>query len=155
MKNSSIASAIRPSRRIGGAGLLRDAREGVEVGSQKFFAKAGENLRMNEIGVIKTHLDFCRVNVDVVILVRHPNKYKRGGEPAWVDCSAIRLFDCVRDEFVAYESAVEEYVLQPVACGCDCGFTQKGGYVQALFIAFGFEKIVRDLLARIIRQFSL
>jgi hypothetical protein len=102
---------------------------------------------MNEIGIEEPHLDFRRVDVYIVIIVGHFDKYKRRGKPARVDCPAIRLLDCVRDEFVAYESAVEEYVLQPVACGSDCGLTQKGGYVQALFIAFGFEKIVRDLLA--------
>ena len=85
LKNSSIASAIRLSRRMGGGRLLRGSCKGVEVGSQKFFPEAGENLRMNEIGVIETHLNFCRVDVDVVILVRHPDKQKRGGKPAGVD----------------------------------------------------------------------
>jgi hypothetical protein len=126
--------------------LLRRPCNGIEVRAQKLFPNTSQYLRMHEICIVETHLNLCRMNVDVVILIRHLNKYKGGWESAGVNTAAIRLFNGVRNEFVSYESSVEEYVLKAIAGSGNRWLAEKAEYMQALFVAFGLKQFVSNIL---------
>jgi hypothetical protein len=112
--------AVPYSGRMPGCALsvlhVRQLARRLKIRPQQLFTEYSENLRMNEIGVIETHLDFRRMHVHVIVFEGHLNEQKYDREPARLQKPAICLFYCVRDEFVTDESPIQEYVLKPIVC---------------------------------------
>ena len=61
---------------------------------------------MNQIGIIKTHLNLRRVYIHVDIFVRDLNKQKDNLESVRLQSPAVGLYNCVRDKFVTDKPAV-------------------------------------------------
>ena len=63
----------------------------IEIGSQYFFAEACEDLGMDQIGVVKSDFDFCRMYVDVIVMVGHLDEEEGDGKSVWFDGPAVSL----------------------------------------------------------------
>jgi len=50
---------------------------------------------MNEVGIVETDLDLCRMYVDVVIFAGHLNEQEDDGEPVGLQQPAIGFLDGV------------------------------------------------------------
>ena len=61
---------------------------------------------MHQVGVIKTNFNLGWMHVHVIFFVGHSNKQKDDRESVRFQKAAIGLFYCVRDKFIADESAV-------------------------------------------------
>ena len=100
---------------------------------------------MYKIGIIKTYFAFGRMHVYVIVFIRHSDKQKYHRESVRFQQTSISLFDCVRDEFISDESAVEKYVLELATCSGIAGSAHQAEDVQALFLAFSLKQVFGDL----------